>query len=172
MDASGLVAQRGMSDVMAALSSRQEFQQALRQAFQTAAQQGTRELFISDPDFSLWPLGEVAVVQSLTDWAMSHRQITMLAQNYDDLVKRHPRFVVWRRQWAHVVHCRTPENAELETVPSMLIAPGLVTLRAWDTRHFRASVSNKPEDELQAREEIGALLQRSVDSFPASVLGL
>jgi hypothetical protein len=154
------------------LSSRQDFQQALRQALHEVAMAGIRELFISDPDFSLWPLGEVAVVQSLTDWAMSHRQLTMLAQNYDDLVKRHPRFVVWRRQWTHVVHCRASENAEVAEVPSVLIAPGLVTLRAWDARHFRARVSNKPEDELQAREEIGALLQRSVDSFPASVLGL
>ncbi len=154
------------------LSSRGELQQLLRQAFEQAALVGTEELLMSDPDFSLWPLGEVGVVQSLTDWAASRRRLTVLAQNYDDIVRRHPRWVVWRRQWAHIVRCRAPENAEVGIVPGVLIVPGVVTVCLWGARQFRASVSTCIEDEQLARDQVGALLQRSVDAFSACVLGL
>src|SRR3954454_11957875 len=67
------------------LLSRGEFHDALREAFEQAASRGCRELFISDPDFSDWPLGEIAVVDHLTRWAMSHRRLTVLARTYDEL---------------------------------------------------------------------------------------
>jgi hypothetical protein len=61
------------------LLSRGEFHQALRQTFERAANVGCRELFISDPDFSDWPLSEPAVIDSLTRWALPHRRLTVLA---------------------------------------------------------------------------------------------
>jgi hypothetical protein len=154
------------------LLSRGEFHDALRQALEQAASDGCRELFISDPDFSDWPLSEPAVVDSLTRWALPHRRLTVLAQNYDEMPRRHPRWVVWRRRWDHVVTCRALESPEVGAVPSLLLAPGLATVRLFDPVHYRASVSTHADDALRAREHLDALLQQSSDAFSASVLGL
>lgn len=154
------------------LASRAGFRLAVRQAFERAAVVGCRELFISDTDFADWPLGEPEVIDSLTGWAFAHRKFTVLAGSYDDLPRRHPRWVAWRRQWAHVVTCRQVGAADSREVPSLLLAPGLVTVRLFDATHYRASVSTDVGDAVRAQEHLDALLQQSSEAFPASVLGL
>ena len=154
------------------LHARSDYHEALRAAFDQVAAEGCRELFLCDPDFADWPLGEVAVLEALTRWAMSHRKLTVLALGYDEIVRRHPRWVAWRRQWSHVVDCRAIEELEPEKMPTMFLAPGLVTVRLFDARNYRASVSTEPADAIRAREDLDAVLQRSIDAFPASTLGL
>lgn len=154
------------------LSTRGEFREALRDGFAQAAAAGCRELLISDADFSDWPLGEISVVESLSRWAHAHRRLTMLAQNFDDLQRRHPRWVTWRRQWAHVVTCRSPDDIDPGKMPCILLAPGLVTVRLFDAETYRASVSTEVADAVRARELLDALLQRSADAFPATTMGL
>jgi hypothetical protein len=154
------------------LSSRSEFHDALRDALELAATQGCRELIISDATFADWPLGERGVVDALTRWAYAHRRLTVLAHNYDDVPRRHPRWVAWRRQWDHVISCRALPEAQPEQIPGLLIATGLVTVRVFDAVHYRASVSTDHADEVRARELIDALLQQSNEAFPASALGL
>ncbi len=154
------------------LHSRSDFREALREGLARAAVVGCRELFLCDVDFSDWPLGEIAVVESLSRWALAHRRLTLLAQSFDDVQRRHPRFAAWRRQWSHVVTCRAFEDAEPGQMPSVLLAPGLVTVRLFDARAYRASVSTDPADALRAKELLDALLQHSVEAFPASTLGL
>jgi len=154
------------------LSSRGEFQNALRAAFEQASLQGCREIWLADTDFASWPLGDISVVEHLTAWAMSHRKLTVLAQHYDDVVRHHPRWVVFRRRWSHVVTCRSLEEAEPGAIPSMFLAPGVVTVRLFDAQNHRASVSFDLADALRAKDMLDAVLQRSVDAFPASTLGL
>ena len=154
------------------LSSRSEFHDALRAALMLAAEQGCRELIISDATFADWPLGERSVVDAFTRWAYAHRRLTVLAHNYDDLPRRHPRWVEWRKQWDHVVTCRALPEAEPDQIPCLLIAPGLVTVRLFDPVHYRASVSTEHADEVRAREVFDALLQQSSEALPASTLGL
>lgn len=154
------------------LHARSDFHEALRAAFDQVAAQSCRELFLCDPDFADWPLGEVAVVEALTRWAMSHRKLTVLAFSYEEIVRRHPRWVAWRRQWSHVVECRAIEDLEPEKMPTMLLAPAVVTVRLFDPHNYRASVSTEPADAIRAREALDAVLQRSVEAFPASTLGL
>ena len=154
------------------LSSRGEFQDALRAAFEQAASEGCREIWLSDTDFSCWPIGDIGVVTHLAAWAMSHRRLTVLAQHYDDVAKRHPRWVAFRRQWSHVVTCRSLEEAEPGAIPSMLVAPGVVTVRLFDAENYRASVSSEVADAVRAKEALDAVLQRSAEAFPASTLGL
>jgi hypothetical protein len=156
------------------ITSRSDFHAAIREGFAQAAAQGCREIFISDADFADWPLGERAVVEHLTQWAYAHRRFTMLAQHYDEVTRRHPRFVEWRRQWSHVIDCQAFTEAEAEAghFPSMLVASGLFTLRLLDPVHHRASLSAEVGDELRAREQLDAFLQRSTPSFPATIAGL
>ena len=95
-----------------------------------------------------------------------------LAQHYDEIVRKHPRWVNWRRQWSHVVECRALEEAEPGGIPSMFLAPGVVTVRLFDAENYRASVSSEVADAVRAKETLDAVLQRSAEAFPASTLGL
>ena len=106
-------------------SGQSEFTALIRLAFSTAAAQGWREIILSDSNFEDWPLGERAVAQSLQDWARSGRKLTMLARRYDEVVRRHARFVTWRRTWAHIVECRGINTVAGDDLPSALL-PRLV----------------------------------------------
>lgn len=153
------------------LTTRGDFQQALRDAFALAAEQGCREILLSDPDFADWPLGDAEVLDHLTRWALPHRRLTLLARRFDELPRRQARFALWRRQWSHVIDCRSPDDDE-SAVPTMFLAPGLVTLKLLNPEQFRASWSTEERDAVRAREHLDALLQRSVEAFPATTLGL
>ncbi len=154
------------------ITSRNEFHDALRESFALVADQGCREVFIADPTFADWPLGERAVIESLTRWAYAHRKLTVLAQNFDDFTRRHPRWVEWRRQWTHVVECRALAEDDAGKLAGLFLAPGLVTLRVLDAEHYRASLSFDPADAIRVRDNLDALLQRSEEAFPATNLGL
>ncbi|MBC7956727.1 MAG: hypothetical protein H7Y33_12775 [Cytophagales bacterium] len=154
------------------ITSRSEFHDALRDAFALAADQGCREVFIADPNFADWPLGDRAVIESLTRWAYAHRKLTVLAQTFDEFPRRHTRWVTWRRQWAHVVECRAIAEADAGQLQGLFLAPSLVTLRVLDPEHYRASLSFDPADAIRVRDNLDALLQRSEEAFPATNLGL
>ncbi len=155
------------------IESLAEFQDALRDAFAVLAHADCREVWISDPTFADWPLGERAVVESLSGWAMSHRRMTVLALRYDEVPRRHPRWVDWRRQWAHVVDCRTADEFDAADVPTVLLIPGVLVLRLiTGDNTVRGSLSTDLGDIERAKETIDAMTQRSHPGFPATTLGL
>ena len=154
------------------IESRSEFQEALRQAFADIASAGSREIWMCDEDFSDWPLNDAQVIDHLSRWAMAHRSCTILALNFDAVQRHHPRWVQWRRERSHVVRCRTPDDADRLNLPCVLLAPGTVALRLVDRVLYRGSVSTHFADAARDRERLDALMQRSVDAFPANTLGL
>jgi len=154
------------------IATRGEFHAALRAAFAEAASTGCREIWLSDSDFADWPLSEPGVIESLTKWAQSHRKLALLAQTFDEVARRHGRWIEWRRQWSHVVECRTNTELEAGEMPTMMLAPGLLTLRLVDPVRYRGSVSHAAADAIQAGELIDAVLQRSAEAFPVTTLGL
>lgn len=154
------------------ITTRGEFHTALREAFAEAAAVGCRELWLSDTDFADWPLGERAVVEHLGEWAQSQRRLVLLAENFDEVVRRHARWVEWRRQWSHIVHCRASTEAEPGQVPTLLLAGGLLSVYLSDKVQPRGRASRDPADGLRCRERIDAVLQRSVEAFPVVTTGL
>ncbi|MEO7055166.1 MAG: hypothetical protein ABI281_01195 [Caldimonas sp.] len=160
------------ADDIAPLASRADFQNAVRAAFVQAAEHGAPEIFIVDPNFADWPLSERAVVDTLTGWVDSHRRITVVAHSFDEFARRQIRFVEWRRQWAHVVHCRRDDELEAEQIPTLMVVPGQVCIRLLDRVRYRGLVSARPIDLTGCRETIDALLQRSTEAFPVTTLGL
>jgi len=153
-------------------TTRSEFIDAIREAFAEIATTGCREVWITDVDFADWPLGELAVIENLTHWAMSHRKLTVVAQTFEEISLKHPRFKEWRRQWPHVVECRQLEEIEPGEMPTILVAPGVVTVRLFDRVHARGSVSHELADAIRARELVDAVWQRAIEAFPATTLGL
>jgi hypothetical protein len=154
------------------IGSRSEFHGAVHEALAEVADIGCREVFISDADFNDWPLSDAAVLASLTAWARSHRRLTLLASQFDELARRHGRWVEWRRQWSHLVECRANTEVEAARLPTMLLAPGVLVLRLVDPLRYRGSLSRETADLVHGREVIDAVLQRSAETFPVTTLGL
>ena len=154
------------------IETRSEFQAALRQAFADIASVGPREVWMCDEDFADWPLNEPQVIEHLSRWAMGHRACTVLALGYEQIQRQHPRWVQWRRERSHVVRCRMPDEADRLDLPCVLLAPGTLTVRLIDRVLYRGSASAEIADAVRERDRLDALMQRSVDAFPASTLGL
>lgn len=154
------------------ITSRAEFQAALRVAFAEVAAIGCREIWLADDDFADWPLGDRAVIEQLAQWALSNRRLTLVARHFDEIARHHPRWVAWRRDWSHIVSCRV--NAELPSgeFPTLFVAGGLVSVRLSDKLQHRGRLSHAKADELRCVEQFDAILQRSEESFPATTTGL
>ncbi len=151
---------------------REAFQQLVRDALARAATEGWREIILSDADFHDWPLGERAVVESLQAWAGKGRRMMLLACNYDEIVRRHPRFVQWRRTWDHVLSCHRSPAADRLDLPSALWSPSWV-LQRLDPERCNGVTGTEPERRVLLRETLNEWLHnKSAPGFPASTLGL
>ena len=159
-------------DDIQAIGSRLEFQDAIRAAIEKAAETGAAEITMVDPDFADWPLNDRAVVDALARWANSRRRLVVFAQSFDELARRAPRFTQWRRPWSHIVQFRSDPELEAEQVPTLLQVSGVKAIRLVDQVRHRGTASSRPSDHVECREAIDALLQRSVEAFPSTTLGL
>jgi hypothetical protein len=150
---------------------RSEFAELIRQALGMAALKGWREIIWCDPDFADWPLGERAVAQSLQDWSKAGRKLTLLAKNYDEVQRRHMRFVTWRRTWSHLVECRAMGTRPAMELPSALWTPAWAFERT-DLERCTGIASADALGRVALKARLNALLLKSVPAFPASTLGL
>jgi hypothetical protein len=160
------------ADNIVPIASRTEFLDAIRSSFAVAGQEGASEILIVDPTFADWPLNERAVIESLAAWVDSRRSLTLFAHSFDEIARRQSRFVEWRRQWTHVVRCRNDPELEAEQVPTILLAPGVTCVHLLDRVRHRGTASNRAVDMADCQETLDALLQRSVEAFPVTPLGL
>ncbi len=147
------------------------FAELVRRSFALAAQQGWREIIICDASFEDWPLGERSVAQSLQDWAATGRKLTMLAQNYDEVVRRHARFVSWRRTWSHIIECRGSAAVAASDLPSAFWSPVWVFERL-DLARSTGVAGPEAARRLALRERLAEKLQRSSPAFAATTLGI
>jgi hypothetical protein len=153
-------------------SGREEFAQLVRDAIATAAREGWREIMISDATFHDWPLGERSVAEALQEWAHRSRRFTMLACNYDDVVRRHARFVRWRGTWDHIITCRRSPLADPLDIPSALWSPDWVMQRL-DPERCVGVTGAEPDRRVLLHETLKEWVRsKSAPGFPASTLGL
>lgn len=152
-------------------SGRSEFGALVRQALAAAAAQGWSELIWCDPDFADWPLGERLVAQALSDWSSSGRKLTLLAANYDAMLRQHARFVAWRRAWSHLVDCRQSSAAAAGSLPSAFWSPVWMFERL-DTGRGTGVASFNARRRTALKQRLNERLLNSSAGFGASVLGL
>lgn len=161
------------SDLLdAPFAGRPAFRDAVRRLLAEAAQSGWRELSWCDPDFADWPLDDAAVLASLSTWLRPHRRLTVVGAGYDDIVRRHPRWVAWRRLWSHGVVCRQADDDIAADLPTLLVAPSGRALRLLDQASHRGFVTSAKPDVAQLQNDFVAVSRRSVDAFGATMLGL
>lgn len=152
-------------------AGRESFREHVRAALSEAARAGWREIVLSDAHFLDWPLGERAVVEDLTRWAMRGQRLTLLARRYDELQRAHPLFVRWRRQWDHRIDCRQVGASEDAEIPSLIWTPAWALQRLEPVR-FAGVCGPEPERRQSLRLLLDEWLQRSTPGFPATTLGL
>ena len=152
-------------------AGRREFAEMIRQAFAAAAAGGWREIVLSDPDFADWPLDEHGVTQALNDWSKTGRKLTMLAASYAAVQRRHARFVVWRRTWAHIIDCRGITATPADSMPSALWSSEWAFERL-DVQRCSGVAGADAAGRLALKERLNERLLNSSPAFPATVLGL
>ena len=170
------------------ITTRAEFAQALLFVLEQAIEDGTKELWVVDPDFEIWPLDGPPFLDALTTWArlpkrharmfahdfdgLPRRRAVMLAQSFDRVPLRQPRFTEWRRTWSHALECRALEEIDASEVPTLLLAGGGLGVQLLDRRYCRGRWFRDDTTWRTWREVIDALSQRSESSFGATTLGL
>ena len=150
-----------------------EFARALHDAMVMASERGTRRLCWCDQDYASWPLGEAEWIDLLTHWSRKPgRELVMIARDWSVVERRHPRFVTWRRDWAHVVQCLVPDESHTADLPTIWIDSDDQALRVFDAEHLRGRLGFDRVDRQRAREDFDAISQRASPGFSAVTLGL
>lgn len=153
------------------LQGRSTFVQSVRDALQTAAREGWKELILCDANFADWPLGERAVAESLSAWSRGGRRLLMLAMDYSVLPRQHARFVQWRQTWDHIIECRVCRSGDPLAFPSALWTPAWVMQRI-DTERDVLVCDSDAAWRVNLRQLLDEWRRDSTPGFPASVLGL
>ena len=150
---------------------REAFESSLRLALDAAAAQGWREIVLSDPDFSDWPLGDRSTVAALQAWSATGRSCVVLAKNFDVFARHHARFVQWRQTWSHIIECRICNAASAPAVPSAIWTPTWFLQRIGIDKG-RGVCGRDRERRGGLRELLDECLRQGRPGFPASTLGL
>ena len=111
------------------------------------------------------------MAQSLNDWSRNGRKLTMLARNYDAVLRQHARFVVWRRNWSHIVECRSSPEVQADSFPSVLWSSGWV-LERLNVQRCMGVAGPEVTRRIAVKEQLNERILNSGPAFPASVLGL
>lgn len=147
------------------------------QALLAHAAREPASLLMLDEDYAHWPLGERACVEALGQWALGGRQLhcTMLADDWHDVPKRHPRWLRWRAAWTHKVSCKSlpeDEQSALQSLRPLLVLEGKLGISLLDAEHGTGIWSRAPSTLREWWQAGDAISQRSIDAMPATTLGL
>jgi hypothetical protein len=160
-------------------AGRAEFANAVRDALRFAHKDGWREMLLCDGDFLDWPLADRETEEMLQAWSNSQRKFTIIARDFDALIRTHHRFVSWRRQWSHIVDAWEVKAVSAEEFPSGIIGTsghlsqfGNWSLHRLDKERSRGVFSSNPSRLLQLRNLIESVRERGATGFAATTLGL
>lgn len=153
------------------LQGRDVLARLVRDALACAASEGWHEIIICDATFADWPLGEREVVAALEAWSKSGRRLVMLATRYDEVLRRHARFVSWRKTWDHLVDCRTCRAPDPQDFPGALWSPRW-SLQRLDAQRGVVLCGSDAMQRAQLRGLLNEWFHNSTPGFPATTLGL
>ena len=133
---------------------------------------GPGDVLLIDSDFADWPLNDPAVMQALQAWMKPPgRRLRIVGLDFDAVARAHPRFLRWRRDWAHRIEAWRPSDGLLAPDLRGLLA-GPVALQWLDAP---AGCLRKVTGKLQVhalRERSAAFLQRCEPAWAVTTLGL
>ena len=145
------------------------FQQLVRDALACAAREGWREIILSDADFRRLAAGRARrgrVAAGLVRQRAA--SCTLLARRYDEVVRRHARFVHLARDLgAHHRRARVPDRPTRWTCPAPSGARA-GCCSGWTPSAATAYCGSEPERRLLLRENLQEWLRQSSPAFPAT----
>lgn len=147
------------------------FAQRVQEALASAAQDGWRDIIVSDATFEDWPWRERETVELLKAWSKTGRRFTMLATRYDVVQRDQARFVAWRKTWSHIIDCRVCREADPLDFPSALWSPHW-TIQRFDLRLSTGVGESSPERRVALKEVLDEHIRNSAPGFAATTLGL
>ena len=162
------------TDLSGQISSWRDFSDLVSEVVAMAVQE-PGPIVLSDRNFEHWPLGQRAVVDAFQQWAMSSaREIrcSLLAGNFDGFILKHPRWLNWRKLWAHRVLCRQAPEELFFSVPTILALPGKIGLRVVEPLVGRGLWTRDPTVIGDWLSEVYVILQQSSEGMPTTTLGL
>jgi hypothetical protein len=142
------------------------FAELVRRAMAQLARTPYTPVIWSDADFDDWPLGERSVVEALHAWAGRGKEARWMARDFGAIRARHPRLVLWRATWSHLVEARRCERP-----PSAIWTPAWVMERI-DPERSIALATTEPAPRQALRARLDACWDGGAPAFPATVLGL
>ncbi len=149
------------------------FQQVIVDAIVGAAVEGRRELIWVDSDFADWPLDDASLLDTMSRWARQPtRRLLVVANDFQNVPRQHPRFTSWRRTYAHRIECRSAPAVAVNDFPSLMLAGELYSLQLLDKRQWRARWLEDETDHKAWRGVVDAIVLRSEVDFGANTLGL
>ncbi len=155
------------------IDSRASWLAALHWAVQTATARGARSITCVDADFAEWPLNDPALLQPLTSWLrLPQRRLVLLAAGFAGIPRRHPRFIAWRRDWAHAIETLQAPEELARALPCALLDDRDLSVQLLDPVHWKGRAALDARAAHLLREQIDVVLQRSEVSFPVNTLGL
>lgn len=149
------------------------FAEAIARVMRHADERGARVLRWCDEDYAAWPLGDPAFLDALTRWARGGaRELQMVGVAWEDLRRRHPRFVRWRQDFSHVITCLEPSERREDPLPTLWLDAADQVVRVFDRDHWRGRMGADRLDRQRAREALDAIAQRALPAFASTTLGL
>lgn len=146
---------------------------ALRAALRRATAHPVRTMWWIDRGFQQWPLDDANLLEALNAWVrLPGRQLLLLAADFDEMPRRHPRFVAWRTPWSHVVRGRAWDPALKPPPGAALWADDGTWLRLHDDDPPRGAWGVGGPDAVHVHQAGDAIAQQSIASFSTSVTGL
>jgi len=132
------------------------------------------DLLLVDPDFVHWPLGQRSVMEGFHQWAISpsRRQLTLLAADFGELPRCHPRWMAWYQRWSHRVRCLQPPPELAGDLKATLILGNTLALRVIEPRLGEGLWTRDSARIAIWRNEVDVILQRSQEALPPTTLGL
>lgn len=172
MSESGVAASAGSGNVPT-FASPSDFTPCVLWALGRAVDSRARRMVWVDPGFDAWPLDHPVLLDALSAWVrLPQRRLVLVASDFSSVPRRHPRFTLWRRTWAHAIEAWSPsEGAEL-SLPTLLLDDRHLCLQVHDLARGRGGISLDETTVRHWSEEIDVLLQRCEAAFPAHQLGL
>jgi hypothetical protein len=152
--------------------SRSDFIALARDVLSPLDKTSGRDITLVDVDFSVWPLDDATVVESLTRWIqLPGRCLRLVGGRFDLLERGQPRFASWRKPFSHAVQCMTPVDLEPSDVPAVLLLDAGY-LELLDRERWQARWTLDRRAWVLQRERIDGLMQRCESAWPVTVLGL
>lgn len=155
------------------IDSRLAWGAALKWGLQTAIARGARSITCVDADFADWPLNDGALLQEVGFWLrLPQRRLVLLAAGFEEVPRRHPRFMAWRRDWVHAIHGLQAPEELVPSLPRALLDDASLSVELLDSVHWRGRASLEARTAHLLRERVDAILQRATPAFALNTLGL